>query len=65
MKRLRMAVYGVLAVLTVGTVVAMSSGAALAQDDMSNGNGLTTATGGADQVPAYQSGNAQGDGRGQ
>jgi hypothetical protein len=65
MERLRKAVYGALAVLTVGAVVAMASGAALAQDDPDNGNGIGAAMGTVTPVPAYQVGNAQGDGSGQ
>ncbi|HLN12065.1 MAG TPA: hypothetical protein VK587_02690 [bacterium] len=64
MDRLRKAVYGTLAVLTAGAVMAMASGIAMAQDTGSYGNGSTTATGGADLNPAYQVGNAQGDGSG-
>ena len=65
MKRLWKAVYGAMAVVTVGAIVAMSSGAALAQDDPTNGNGVGAAMGTVTQVPAYQIGNAQGDGNGQ
>lgn len=64
MKCVVKALYGGLAVLTVGTVVAMTSGAALAQDDRSNGNGIGTAMGSVTQIPAVEIGNAQGDGNG-
>jgi len=62
MERLWKTVCGVLAVLTVGTVVAMAPGAALAQD--TGGNGIGAATGGVTLDPAFQVGNAQGDGSG-
>jgi hypothetical protein len=62
MDRVRKVVYGTLAVLAAGAVMAMASGIAMAQDTGSNGTG--TATGGADLNPAYQVGNAQGDGSG-
>ena len=45
--------------------LAMASGAALAQDSPDNGNGIGAATGGVALSPAYQVGNAQGDGSGQ
>jgi len=64
MDQLRKAVYGTFAVLTAGAVMAMALGIAMAQDTGSYGNGSATATGGVDLNPAYQVGNAQGDGSG-
>jgi hypothetical protein len=66
MDRISKVVRGVLAVATLGAVVAMASGAALAQDSSDNGNGIGAATGGGVPLaPSYQVGNAQGDGNGQ
>lgn len=66
MDRMWQVVRGVLAVATLGAVVAMASGAALAQDGSDNGNGIGAAnSSGGMLTPSYQVGNAQGDGNGQ
>jgi hypothetical protein len=62
MERLWKAVCGVLTVVSAGAVLAAAPMAAMAQD---GGNGIGAATGGVTLEPAYQVGNAEGDGRGQ
>ena len=59
MNRLSKVVRGVLAMVALGAVVAMASSAALA-DEGGNDNGSSSPLN-----PAYQVGNAQGDGNGQ
>ena len=61
MNRLSKVVRGVLAMVALGAVVAMASSAALA-DEGGNGNDNGSSS---PLNPAYQVGNAQGDGNGQ
>jgi len=58
MERLWKVVCGVLALIAVGVVLALAPAAALADD-------LVNSIGGGILNPAYQVGNAQGDGNGQ
>ncbi len=61
MERTWKAVCSVLALVTVGAVLALAPGAALAEDASANGNGIGVASGGVTLDPATQVGNAQGD----